>query len=84
MTRLVAAAALVAVVASSSLAFADQTAGTVKTFDQKAMTLTLQDGSTYYLPHSFKNPGLKTGEKVQVSWTKQGNKHMANDVTIQQ
>lgn len=83
MNRIVISAAFAAVVASSSLAFADQTSGTIKTFDPKAMTLTLQDGSTYYLPSNFKNPGLKAGEKVQVMWTMQGNKHMANGVTIQ-
>lgn len=84
MNRTVVTAAFAAVIASSSLAFADQTTGMVRTFDPSALTLTLQDGSIYYLPQNFKNPGLKAGERVQVSWTSQGGKHMANAVTIQQ
>jgi hypothetical protein len=83
MYRLLLSVAAAAVVASSSLAFAALTTGTVKTFDAKAMILTLQDGTPYYLPQNFKDPGLKAGETVQVNWTMQGSKHEATSVTIQ-
>jgi Protein of unknown function (DUF1344) len=83
MRRLIVSAALAAVVASSSLAFADQATGTVKAFDSKAMTLTLQDGTEYYLPQTFKNPGLKAGQKVEITWSMQGTEHMASAVVIQ-
>lgn len=83
MHRFIVPAALAAVVASSSLAFADQTSGVVKNFDAKAMTLTLADNSEYYLPKNFQNPGLAAGQKVQITWTMQGNKHEASTVVIQ-
>ena len=83
MNRFVLPAAIVAAVASSSLALADQTSGIVKSFDAKAMTLTLNDGTEYYLPQKFKDPGLMAGERVQITWTMQGNKHQASAVVIQ-
>jgi Protein of unknown function (DUF1344) len=83
MNRLFVSAALAAVLASSSLAFADQASGTIKAFDAKAMTLTLQDGTEYYLPKTFKDPGLKTGERVQISWAMQNGERMASSVVVQ-
>ena len=83
MKRLVISAAVAVVALSSSLAFADQTSGTVKAFDAKAMTLILQDGSEYYLPKTFHDPGLKAGEKVSITWAMQNNERMASAVVIQ-
>ena len=83
MNRLFVSAALAAVVASSSLAFADQTTGTVKSFNNKAMTLILQDGSEYYLPKTFHDPGLKSGKKVGITWSMQNGERMASSVVIQ-
>ena len=82
MYRFIVSAALAAVVASSSLAFADQSSGRIKAFDAKAMTLTLQDGTTYTLPKDFKDPGLATGERVQITWSMQGPEYMASTVTM--
>lgn len=79
----VTAAALVAV---SSFAFAatqHHASGSVKTYDSKAMTLSLNDGSTYTLPKGFKDPGLKTGEKVNVAWQQNGTIKMVDKVTIE-
>jgi Cu/Ag efflux protein CusF len=62
---------------------ADQTiSGTVKAFDLKAQTLTLADGMVYQLPATFKDPGLKNGEKVTVHWKMNGTAHEATNVTI--
>lgn len=62
---------------------ADQSiSGTVKAFDLKAHTLTLADGKTYQLPASFKDPGLKAGEKVTVHWKMNGTAYEATNVTI--
>jgi hypothetical protein len=69
--------------AAGSAAFAaTKTEGTVKSFDIKAQTLTLSDGTTYMLPKGFKDPGLKVGEKVAVMWDMQKNMHEASAVTI--
>lgn len=77
-------AALAAILSTSALALAaaQHTAGTVKSFDQKAMTLTLADGSVYTLPKTYKNPGLKAGEKVSINWEQKNGHKMADTVTI--
>jgi uncharacterized protein DUF1344 len=83
MRTLLIPAALAALVATSPIAFAAQHAsGTVKSYDSKAMTLTLADGNTYTLPKKFKDPGLRNGEKVAISWEKSGMKRQADAVTI--
>lgn len=73
-----------AVLLSSMGAFAAATVtnGTVKAFSPTAMTLTLNDGTVYALPKNFKDPGVKVGEKVKISWTKQQSKNVADAVTI--
>jgi Cu/Ag efflux protein CusF len=84
MRTLLIPAAAAAILATSTFAFAaaQHATGTVKAYDSKAMTLTLADGSMYLLPKSFKNPGLKAGEKVSVNWQKSGSKKIADQVTI--
>ena len=81
--RVVLFPALAAAVLTFTPALAAQSAtGTVRTYDSKAMTLTLDSGDVYTLPHAFKDPGLKAGEKVRLSWDMKGSKRMADDVTI--
>jgi Cu/Ag efflux protein CusF len=77
-------AAAAALLATSAFSFAaqQQTTGVVKTFDSKAMTLSLADGSNYMLPKSFKDPGIKAGEKVTVAWEQSGTHKTADSVTI--
>lgn len=84
MRTLLIPAAAAAILATSAMAFAAAhvTTGTVKAFDAKAMSLSLADGSSYSLPKGFKDPGIKTGEKVKVSWEQSGQKKMADTVTI--
>ncbi len=83
MRALIVPAAIAAFFGASLAAFAAQTTtGTVKDFDVKAKTLTLSDGTVYELPGKFKNPGLKNGEKVQLSWDMKDGKHMATKVKI--
>jgi len=84
MRRIIFPAVVAAVVAASPFAFAAETAtGSIKAFDMKGHTLTLQDGTIYYLPSSFKDPGFKAGEKVSVVWEMKNGKHEASAVTIQ-
>lgn len=83
MRALLVPAALAVMVAASPLAFAAESAtGTIKSLDMKAHTVTLNDGTTYYLASGFKDPGLKSGQKVRVDWNMQGGKHEASGVTI--
>ena len=77
--------AIVALLSVPAAALAAQTAtGTVKSYSHKDMSLTLADGTTYILPKGFKDPGLKAGEKVSVSWDMVGKKHEAHAVKILQ
>jgi Cu/Ag efflux protein CusF len=84
MRKLLVSAATAALLATSAISYAavQNATGTVKTFDSKAMTLTLGDGSVYMLPKTFKNPGLKAGEKVSIRWEKSGTGMMADEVKI--
>ena len=84
MRTLLVPAAIAALLATSAMSFAaaQHASGTVKAFDAKAMTLTLAGGDTYVLPKTFKNPGIKTGERVSINWEMNGAKKTADSVTI--
>lgn len=82
MQRYLVPAVVLASLALMGPAFAAQTTGTVKSFDAKAHTLTLKDGVVYYLPTGFKDPGLKPGKKVSITWEMKSNQHQASNVTI--
>lgn len=84
MRTLLVPAAIAALLATSALSFAamQQATGTVKAFDAKARTLELVDGATYMLPKTFKNPGLKAGEHVAISWQMNGDAKNAEAVKI--
>ncbi len=58
--------------AGAAFAASTDTAGTIKSIDAKAMTVTLADGTTYHLPAGFKLDGFKVGEKVDVTWDAKG------------
>lgn len=76
--------AAAATIAFATLAFAapQHANGTIKSYDAKAMSLTLTDGTTYSLNKSFKDPGLKAGEKVSIAWAMQGKAKTAETVKI--
>ncbi|MBN9023282.1 MAG: DUF1344 domain-containing protein [Rhizobiales bacterium] len=73
---------LLATPVAMAAASAQQSTGTVKSIDMSAMTLTLSNGTTYHLPQGFKDPGLKAGERVQISWNMQNGQYDATTVTI--
>jgi hypothetical protein len=84
MRKLLLPAAAAAILASCAVAFAatHNASGTVKSFDSKAMTLTLDNGTQYMLPKTFKDPGLKAGEKVNISWDTRNGSKVAEHVKI--
>lgn len=57
-------------------------ASTVKAFDLKTHSLTLANGATYVLPATFKDPGIKVGERVTVKYHINGKAYDAIAVTI--
>jgi hypothetical protein len=85
MNKLIIPATAAALLAASSLGFAatqHHTTGSVKTYDSKAMTLALDDGSTYMLPNGFKDPGIKVGGKVNVAWEQSGATKRVDGLTL--
>jgi hypothetical protein len=84
MRKLIVTAAAAAFLASGGAAFAavKHTTGTVKSFDGTAMSLVLDDGSTFRLSKAFKDPGIQAGEKVRVSWDMSGKNKIAEAVKI--
>jgi Protein of unknown function (DUF1344) len=84
MRKLVMTAAAAAVLASGTVAFAavKHTTGTIKTYDGTAMSLVLEDGSSFTLSKSFKDPGLMAGEKVRVTWDTSGKNKIAEAVKV--
>ncbi len=80
--RLLPAILTLSLAAGGAALAATKTDGTIQSFDLKAHTLKLSDGTTYMLPSTFKDPGLKVGEKVSVAWAMQNKMHEASAVTI--
>lgn len=75
-------AALVLLIGSTSLAFAESTEGKIKEIDAKAMTITLADGMVVGLPGGYKVADLKVGEKVKVEWQRKDNTNEASEIVI--
>lgn len=67
---------------ASAFAAVQQTSGTVLRLNVKRMTLTLIDGTRYHLPDTFKDPGIKVGERVKISWELEDHHRMAENVAI--
>ena len=71
MKKLMIAAGAASLLAMSSYAaLADEAQGSITAVDPSAMTVTLDDGSTYALPASIDAASLQVGEKVQIEYSK--------------
>lgn len=87
MRKVLVPAALALVLASSGLAMAATAApqsitSTVKAVNLAAHQLTLANGIQYTLPATFKDPGIKVGERVTVKWEMNGAAYQADSVAI--
>ncbi len=58
------------------------TTGAIKSFDLAKHSLVLDNGVTFTLPATFKDPGLKVGEKITIGWVMKGVVHEADSVKI--
>ena len=83
MRALFASAVILSSIAVVPAAFAasQSVTSTVKAY-QSGQSLTLANGDMFTLPKNFKDPGIKTGEKVKVAYQKTGKKLQAEMVTI--
>lgn len=77
----VALAASISLAPAAFAATAHSATGAIKSYDAKAHSITLADGSTYMLPSSFKGH-LKAGEKVQISWVMKGESRDATQMKV--
>ncbi|MGV8833001.1 MAG: DUF1344 domain-containing protein [Devosia sp.] len=68
--------------AMSAAASTQSIASTVKAFDLKTHSLTLANGVSYMLPTTFKDPGLKIGQKVNVNYQMNGKTYQATSVAL--
>jgi|SwirhirootsSR3_FD_contig_31_13659880_length_452_multi_5_in_0_out_0_1 hypothetical protein len=66
----------------STTAFAASSdVGPIKAIDAAKHQLTLSDGKIFLLPATWNAAGFKVGDKVKVTYTMQGGKMMASDVS---
>lgn len=75
-------AAPAAAPAAAATTNAQSVTGMIKALDLAKHTLTLANDITYVLPATFKDPGLKVGEKVTIKWQMNGTAYDAQSVTI--
>ena len=83
MRALFASALVLSSLALAPVAFAasHSVTGTVKIYDA-GKSLALANGDQFTLPSGFKDPGIKTGEKVKVAYQKMGKTMQAETVVI--
>ena len=84
MNRLLAAVSAIALMASVGVANAAESQGKIKAVDEAAMTLTLEDGTTYQLSEGVMVKDLKAGQEVSVSYETKDGKNMADKVEVKQ
>ena len=80
MRMLAGAAFAAALIGASSVAFAADATGKIKSLDTSKDMITLDNGSSYMAPKSMKLSNFKVGEKVTVSYTKAGDKMDATSI----
>ena len=71
-----------ATLAPAAFAATHNITGNVKTVDVKTSMLTLKDGKAFVLPKDFKDPGLKAGVKVKITYDMKAGKRDASKVVI--
>jgi Cu/Ag efflux protein CusF len=72
MRTLVAALSAAALIGMASAAYAATAAGTIKSIDAAAKTVTLKNGKTFTTGTGVRLSDLKVGEKVNVTYTGAG------------
>ena len=73
---------IVSLLAVSSLAWAGQIEGKVKSVDQSDRTVTLEDGTRIVLPDGMDLDQLREGAEVTVSYEEKDGKNEATNVQV--
>ena len=66
--------------AGSAFAAALSMSGVIRTIDKAKNDVVLQTGETFVLPAKFDLKTIKVGEKVKITYEKQGTKMVASDI----
>lgn len=82
MRKLLAGAAVAAVIGSATLAFAATASGEIKSIDTSHHSITLTDNKAYDVAANVNLTGLKAGERVNITYQEQNGKMMASAVTV--
>ena len=84
MNRLLAAVSAVALMASVGVANAAESQGKIKSVDQEAMVLTLEDGTMFQLSEDVAVENLKPGQEVSVSYETKDGENVADKVEVKE
>jgi Cu/Ag efflux protein CusF len=82
MKRVIPAVLVATLFTGSALAAALTMTGVIKTIDTANNGIVLQTGETFSLPAKFDLKKLKVGEKVKITYEKQGAQMVASKVVV--
>ena len=83
MRKFVTPAALAALLATASVAFAADATGTIKAVDASSGMITLDNNAQYLLPAAIKPTDVKVGAKVKVTYTVVAGMNMVSQLANQ-
>lgn len=83
MKRIIPAIICGTMLASSAFAAALSMSGTIKAIDTSKKDIVLQSGETVMLPAKFDMKTIKVGEKVKITYAKQGSQLVASTVQLE-
>jgi hypothetical protein len=84
MNRLLAAVSAVALMASVGVANAAESQGKIKSVDEEAMVLTLEDGTMFQLSEDVAVENLMPGQEVSVSYETKDGENVADKVDVKE
>ena len=76
------AAALAAVLAFSTAAYAAEAEGHIQSIDQDKLTITLEDGKSYKLPGEFDMEAIKEGMEVLLAYEEVDGQNLITDMQL--
>ena len=79
--RILTGAILVALLTSGT-AFAAEAEGHIKSIDQDALTITLEDGKSYKLPGEFDMESIQTGMDVILAYDEVDGQRLITDMQL--
>jgi len=80
--RVIPAIIIATMLAGSAFAAPLSVSGVIKTIDTAKKDVVLKSGETFVLPAKFDFKKIKVGEKVKITYEKQGTKMVASDVVV--